>query len=241
MGRASRARARAHTAIDRRIDPGQLAAGWGGPGGTVLRLARPGEAQAVAALAESTGGPLDEWMHGAIQDGTAGAALRAAARTGPAALRDPVARFAATGDPTPMTELSLALVAEHEGRMVGALYALPPGRVIATCLQQGVPMANAASVALAAIKIKALAVEPEHRASGIATALLSGCTRLYQHLKYVLLYGSFAASSGLGAFYRDRGFEVLKVGESISIDAIVGVPASIGTDPTEQFFVRWLR
>jgi hypothetical protein len=45
---------------------------WNGPGGTLLRLARPGEAEAVAALAESTGGPLDEWMHAAIENGTTG-------------------------------------------------------------------------------------------------------------------------------------------------------------------------
>lgn len=242
MGRASRTRAQNRTATQRRkISAGRLSEGWSGPGGTLLRLARPGEADAVAALAETTGGPLDEWMHGAIENGTGGAALLAGLRTGPRGLEYPVARFAASGDPTPMTELSLALVAERADRLVGALYALPPGAFIAACLEQGLPMPHSAAVALAAIKVKALAVEPQARGQGIATALLTACTQLYQQLGYLLLYGSFATGSGLAAFYRARGFQVLKVGENIPVDVIVGRPASITTEPTERFFLRWIR
>jgi hypothetical protein len=40
-----------------------------------LRLARPEEADRVAELAETTGGPLDEYMYGAIERGTASTAL----------------------------------------------------------------------------------------------------------------------------------------------------------------------
>jgi hypothetical protein len=117
MGRRSRALA----AGERRVGPGRLTHGWNGPQGTLLRLARPGEAEDVARLAETTGGPLDEWMHAAIEAGTASAALFAALRSSNEALIGPVSRCAATGDPTPFTELSLALVAERDQSIVGAL------------------------------------------------------------------------------------------------------------------------
>jgi hypothetical protein len=47
-----------------------------------LRLARPEEADRVAELAETTGGPLDEYMYGAIERGTASTALLKALDSG---------------------------------------------------------------------------------------------------------------------------------------------------------------
>jgi hypothetical protein len=78
----------------------ELRDGWPGPAATRLRLARPDEADSVARLAEATGGPLDEYMHGAIERGTASAALLKALDSGKDALLDPAARFAQNGDPT---------------------------------------------------------------------------------------------------------------------------------------------
>jgi GNAT superfamily N-acetyltransferase len=225
--------------VSRRIQPGRLANGWSGPDGTTLRLARPGEADEVARLAESTGGPLEEWMHAAIEDGTASSALVDALRTGPRALTLPVARFLTGGDLMRMTELALALVAESEGRIVGALYALPPGAFIAQCVEQGIEPAHAMAAAVGAAKIKALAVDPDRRGHGIATALLAGCMRLYDQLGFHLLYGQFAAGSGLGSFYSARGFEIAPLGQGISMWVILGRNAVLGADENEQLFARW--
>ena len=188
MGRKSRRRA----ATERRVGPGRLTHGWNGPQGTLLRLARPGEAEDVARLAEITGGPLDDWMHAAIEDGTASAALFAALRSSNKALVDPASRCAATGDPTPFTELSLALVAERDQSIVGALYALPPGGFIAEIINQGIEILHAMVVAVSVIKIKAVAVDSANRGQGIASALLTGCARLYGQLGYHLLCGGGA-------------------------------------------------
>lgn len=235
MGRASRTR----TGAERRIGPGRLTHGWNGPGGTLLRLARPGEAERIAELAKTTGGPLDEWMHAAIENGTASSALLTALRTNPKALMDPAARCAVSGDPTPMTEMSLALVAERDARIVGALYALPPGGFIASVIEAGLEIPQAMVIALAAIKVKAVAVEEQHRGAGIASALLTGCTRLYDQLGYHLLYGSFAIGSGLESFYSARGFQIVPVGQGISLEVIVGRPVALSTDSSEQLFARW--
>jgi GNAT superfamily N-acetyltransferase len=234
MGQKSRRRS-----ATERVGPGRLTHGWNGPQGTLLRLARPGEAKDIARLAETTGGPLDEWMHAAIEDGTASAALFAALRSSNKALIDPASRCAATGDPTPFTELSLALVAERDEIIVGALYALPPGGFIAEIINQGIEILHAMVVAISVIKIKAVAVDPASRGQGIASALLTGCVRLYDQLGYHLQYGSFAVDSGLETFYSGRGFEVLPVGGSIPLDIIVGQPIRLGTHRTERLFARW--
>ena len=97
-------------------------------------------------------------MTAAIEGGTAAKAVLSALHAGTDALIQPAARTAASGDPGPLTELAVALVAEDGQRIVGALYALPPGGYIAQLISKGIEPARAIAVALAAIKIKALAV-----------------------------------------------------------------------------------
>ena len=104
------------------------------------------------------GGPLDEYMTAAIEGGTAAKAVLSALHAGTDALIQPAARTAASGDPGPLTELAVALVAEDGQRIVGAL-SLPPGGYIAQLISKGIEPAGTIAVALAAIKIKALAVQ----------------------------------------------------------------------------------
>jgi GNAT superfamily N-acetyltransferase len=219
---------------------GRFIHGWHGPQKTRLRLARPGEIADAERLADLGGGPLDGEMAAAIADGTASSALLGALRDG----RDhpsveSVARVAAAGDPTPLLELAVALIAERHERVVGALYALPPGAFIAQLILQGVPPHQAIITAMAVIKIKALAVEPEHRGAGIASELLSGCMRLYDQLGYILLYGSFRPGTGLESYYPARGFEIVPPGQGIPVSVILGRPAGLMPEGGEQFFARW--
>jgi len=102
-----------------------------------------------------------------------------------------------------------------------------------------VPPLQALIAARAAIKIKALAVDPAHRGHGVASALLAGCVRIYDQLDYHLLYGSFAVGSGLDTFYAARGFTVLPTDDGIPMDVILGWPVRLCADPTEQLFARW--
>ena len=223
----------------RRIGPGRLTHGWHGPQHTTLRLARPGEAAEVARLAAMAGGPLDRHMAAAIEGATATKAVLSALHAGTEALLEPAARATSAGDPAPLTELAAALVAEHGQRIVGALYALPPSGYIGQLLAKGIEPARAIVTALAVINIKALAVEPSHRGQGIASALLADCMHLYDQLGYHLLYGSFTADSGLGAFYSARGFEIIPAEAGIPMDVFLGQPARLGTGPGEQLFARW--
>jgi GNAT superfamily N-acetyltransferase len=216
-----------------------LTSGWRGPAGTMLRITRPGEAAAVAQLAETTGGPLDEYMHAAIENGTGAAALLKGLHTGKETLLMPAARAGAARDPAPLTELSLALVAARGQQITGALYALPPGAVIAQMMAGGIDVPHALFVAATVIKIKAVATSPAYRGHGIASALLDGCVRLYDQLGYQLQYGSFATGSGLETFYTARGFDVLPPGAGVSLDGLLGVPTGIGSVPGEQMFTRW--
>lgn len=133
----------------------------------------------------------------------------------------------------------MALVAERDCRVVGALYALPPGGFITSIIEAGVDVPHAVVVALAAIKIKAVAVGQEHRGAGIASALLAECARLYDQLGYHLLYGSFAVGSGLESFCAARGFHIVPVGEGIPMEVIIGRPVRLSTEDHEQLFARW--
>lgn len=149
--------------------------GWNGPRGTLLRLARPGEAEDVARLAETTEG---RWTSGCTRPSRTAPPPRLCSPRCAAVVR-PASRCAAIGDPTPFTELSLALVAERDQSIVGALYALPPGGFIAEIINQGIGILHAMVVAVPVIKIKAVAVDPANRGQEIASALLTGCAAVW--------------------------------------------------------------
>jgi GNAT superfamily N-acetyltransferase len=205
----------------------------------VLRLARPGEADAVAALAETTGGPLGDPMRKAIEDGTASNALLTAARTGNhKALIEPVTQAAMTGDPAILSEVSLALVAEREGRVVGELNAIAPTAFIGQLIEGGMDPVRASICALAVTKIKSLAVEPDSRGLGIASALLDASTRVFDEAGFLVQYGSFANGSGLETFYAARDFNILPPGKGISLWVVFGSNVMLAADPTEQMFAR---
>lgn len=96
-------------------------------------------------------------------------------------------------------------------------------------------------MATAASKIKAMAVEPDMRRHGIASALLSGCTDLYDRLGYFMQYGSFRSGSRLDAYHQARGFDLVPRNEGIDMYVFTGVRSYIGSDGNEQLFVRWHR
>jgi len=185
------------------------------------------------------GGPLGTYMATAIQEGSAAKAVLAALGGEKQALLEPAGRALADGSPAPLTEIGVALVAEDDQRIVGTLLALPPGNYIGQLVSKGIEPARAIVIALAVINIKALAVDPSYRTCGIASALLTECVHLYQQLGYHLLYGSFRVGSGLDAFYAARGFEILPAGQGIQMDILLGRPARLGTESSEQLFMPW--
>ncbi|NYD51330.1 GNAT superfamily N-acetyltransferase [Actinomadura luteofluorescens] len=126
------------------------------------------------------------------------------------------------------------LVAEHpEAGVVGALLVLPPARVLS---HAGLPEMESVFGLLQIIKLKAVAVDPAHRSSGVAAALIAACRQLYTQLGYTLLYGQFEVGSGLETYYRRQRLTVLPEGQGVSL-TMFSVPVGIHTSPTERFFV----
>lgn len=51
--------------------------------------------------------------------------------------------------------------------------------------------------------------------------------------------GQFRASSGLETYYRRLGFDVLALGEGISLSERLTVPIGLNPESGERFFLRW--
>jgi GNAT superfamily N-acetyltransferase len=97
---------------------------------------------------------------------------------------------------------------------------------------------KAMAVSLFIAKVHGLAVAEHARGQGIAAALLKRTWQEYEHLGYVLLYGSYEADRDLGAFYSRCGWNVLGPGESFALDR-VGLPFRLGAGDDQCLFTRW--
>lgn len=138
----------------------------------------------------------------------------------------------------PFLGMSMVLVAERSGRVVGALYSLPPLGYMTQLVNAGVPAHAAMAVSTAVVKIRALAVDPQARGCGIATRLLQTAVQVYDRIGFYLVYGNFDIGSGLESFYQARGFQILQPGQSADMIAIIGYPVTLEAGPGEQMFVR---
>lgn len=80
-----------------------------------------------------------------IKDGSASGARLTSLRTGDRKpLLGPVTQAAMTGDPAILSEVSISLVAEREGRVVGELNAIAPTAFIGQLIKGGMDPARAA-------------------------------------------------------------------------------------------------
>lgn len=156
-------------------------------------------------------------------------------------MSEPLVRAAASGElQDGALALSLPLVAEdRDGRLVGALLALPPGTVVQTVRDAGYEQ-HALLAMLKYVKIKGLAVAEDARGRGLGGALLKRCAQMYWQLDFMLLYGGFEIERTLGPYYARRGFTVLGPGETTDVGFLLtGRPIGLGAGPGEQLFFRW--
>lgn len=139
------------------------------------------------------------------------------------------------------TGLGLVLVAvDPEGQIVGALLAHPPSGFLSRLVEQGLPWPHMLVAHTAVAKVKALAVAPSARKSGIGGALLRRCSQVYWQCGYLLMFGQFASErQGLGDFYAKQGFTVVPAGAGIDMQVIFGRPVWLHPDGDEQGFFRW--
>lgn len=222
-----------------RLKSSRLTRGWPGPGGTILRMARPGESSTVLQFAAMAGGELDQQVAAAIDDGTAGSALARTLDGGKDAATRTAAEALCGGTPAPLAQLATILVAEHGGQVVAALCAVPPVGLITQLMERGLEAPYAIVASLAMTKIEAVAVDKAHRGQGIASALLGGCVELYDRLDYLLIFGALQPASGLADFFSARSFDVQQAGHGLDLEVIVGRPCLLSSDSGEQLFMRW--
>jgi GNAT superfamily N-acetyltransferase len=223
------------------ITPDRLIRGWSGPRGMRIRLLAVEEVDRWLELLEAVHIEHEEALLAALRDGTLGRLLPAGLTGGSEALLDEFGQELFRGEPVrAMAGLSAALVAEdREGRLVGALHALPPASVLAQVITKGVPAQLATVAALAVVKIRAVAVDERARGLGVGSALLRRCLQLYFQLGYYVAYGQFSSGSGLETYYAQRGFEILAEGEGLDLTMNLGLPFGINAEPGERLFVRW--
>jgi GNAT superfamily N-acetyltransferase len=220
----------------------RLVTGWAGPGGSRVRLARPGDTDQVTRLLALADISLDPAVGAVIKAGTVASTLLLGLDHGTNDMLRPLVEAAAAGNPDDaMPGLVLALVAEgRDGSLGGVLQAVPPTNVLADGVEGGVPVLNAVLGAAKVAKIRALAVAEDARGMGIGATLIRRTVGIYRQLGYCLVYGQFPTGSGLENYYSRQGFTVLDEGQHIDLSRL-GLPIHIRTDPSEpeRLFVRW--
>lgn len=220
----------------------RLVTGWAGPGGTRVRLARPGDTDPVTRLLALADISMDPAVGAVIKAGTVASTLLVGLDHGPHDMLRPLVEAAAAGNPDDaMPGLVLVLVAEgRDGSLGGVVQAVPPTNVLADGVGGGVPLLNAVLGASKVAKIRALAVAEDARGMGIGQTLIRRTVGIYRQLGYCLIYGQFPTGSGLENYYSRQGFTVLDEGQHIDLSRL-GLPIHIRTDPSEpeRLFLRW--
>ena len=220
----------------------RLLKGSSGPGGTRIRLARPGDTGQVTQLLELVGIRLDPAAGTVIETGTVASTLLLGLDHGADAMLRPLCEAVAADRPEDaMPGLIWVLVAEgRDGSLQGLLLAVPPTNALADGIQGGLPvqavMAGAGKIA----KIRAVAVAENARGNGLGETLIKRTVRTYRHLGFRLIYGQFSIGSGLETYYARQGFTVLDEGQGIDLRRM-NLPIIIHTDPSdpERLFTRW--
>ncbi|MFJ7497827.1 GNAT family N-acetyltransferase [Streptomyces sp. NPDC097727] len=219
----------------------RLRAGWPGPVGSHIRLARAQDTAEVDALLTTAGVRIIPALRSAIEAGTAGSVLLAGlSGTKNTFLSDAARTFAGQNMAESMSSISLTLVAaDGQGQPVGALSVTAPGTIIERAMDQaGYDPLRALTLGLVIAKVHGLAVAEAARGQGLAAALLKRAWQVYAQLDYFMLYGSYETERNLGAFYTQHGYTVLAPGEGFLLDRI-GLPFGINAGNDQRVFTRW--
>jgi GNAT superfamily N-acetyltransferase len=219
-----------------------LLGGSSGPGGTRIRLARPGDAGQVSRLLELVDLRLDPAVGTVIEAGTVASTLLMGLDHGADAMLRPLGGAVAAGRPEDaMPGLIWVLVAEgRDGSLHGMLLAVPPTNVLLDGVQGGVPVSAVVAGAAKIAKLRAVAVAGDARGQGLGETLIKRTVRAYRQLGFRLIYGQFSIGSGLEAYYARQGFTVLDEGQAIDLRRM-NLNIIIRSDPSdpERLFVRW--
>lgn len=218
--------------------------------GTKIRAAQAADLDRVRDLCALAEVNLENEIVAAVEDGYAGATLRAGRTGGLTAFFSDVQETLPALSPDALRRLflrlTLVLVAEQDqAGVIGAAVTFPPAGTIMKQLQwmQSVGASAESQMevvlggALRVSRVKAVGVDTDHRGCGIGADLVQASTAPFADLGYSMIYGIMPPRAGLTEFYGRLGFTVLPPGVPLSLEP-AGVPAGVQPGPDERLFVR---
>ncbi|WP_216917625.1 GNAT family N-acetyltransferase [Nocardia noduli] len=175
---------------------------------------------------------LVEYLLGFHQDGLLGSG-HTSART---ALRRTLDTHGVPAAAATRTTVSVAVV---DGDLAGGVITGPTMWLLTRVI------ANSPDHLLLALlrtsEIQVLAVDEQHRRSGVGAALIRSALRSSRALKAHVLYGQFPNIPRLSSFYRGCGLTVHTPGAAIDFDQLAGIELRIHTASEDRFFTHNLR
>lgn len=229
----------------------KLISGWASVPKIRIRQATGEDTDALARVAATAEVPFEQPMKDALEEGIAGAGLRAGLRAGPDEYwRHMARRLSEEGRTNPMKaylDSALLLVADHQqDGVVGGLIAYPPVNVAEQVADrqhlagapQGEVKKTIAATCMFLTRIKAVAVDEDARLGGVGASLLERCKQIYDYCRYRIIYGAMPDKPGLDRFYRRAGFTVQDHGEPLDLYVLYGVATFVSADIGERIFVR---
>lgn len=233
VGRASRKRAGAAG----RVGTDRFARGWSGPAGVTIRSAKSDETASVSELADAAGTALSPSLRAALVAGVLSRTLKACIRSGREEWLKPLTRAVQSGDLSVLHELSLVLVAERDGVVVGEVSVSPAMGLMQNLIDDGVAPVTALSASHSLAKVTSLATAPGED-SGLRAALLQAAVETYDEAGYNVLYSSAPAESEALSTFTDHGFDLVPLGHQVSLWLIFGEQISLKARDGEQMVVR---
>lgn len=209
-----------------------------GPGEYTLRLARPQDASAVGDLIALAGVTEPVILEAIEQDICSSVALAALEShdAGVQALAEHAIRDNLNGAMQADT-VALVAVHPHHPAPVAAVITSPPGSVMQQIHDQGAGLEPLMMLLMAVAKIPAIATHPEHRQSGLGTALLLQATTLAHQIGRTTVYGTTRTDDNLVGWYQRRGFSLRAPGDGLDLSWLVQRPFGISSPPDEQMFI----
>jgi GNAT superfamily N-acetyltransferase len=213
-----------------------LMGGFPGPAPYRLHLARPNDGPAVTRLSQMAGMEISPHVLNDI-DGRHSGDVTLKHLLAPHDVQSTLAQQLATGDmDRTYAACTTVLVATHpdRGEPVGACVTAPPARLLDSLADRGAPGEAMLLMLRRARKLSSVAVEPEHRGSGLGRALLSRAVALAFAGGVFTVFGQIKTADGLADWYRNNGYTVLAPGEALDLSWLFGVRYGVAPIPGEQ-------
>jgi GNAT superfamily N-acetyltransferase len=213
-----------------------LLGGFPGPAPYTLHLARPSDGSALRRLSQMAGVEIPPRLVDDVEGRHTGD-VTLKHLLAPQAGQLALAQHLATGDvDRTYAACTTVLVATHpdHDKPVGACVTTPPGSLLDTLADRGASRETMLGMLRGARKVSSVAVEPDHRGSGLGRVLLSRAVALSFAAGVLTVFGQTRTADGLAGWYRTNGYTVLAPGEALDLSWLLGMKYGVAPVPGEQ-------